>query len=158
MDWFVKAFIKSSVAWLAIGMTLGVAMAMEPQWTVYRPAHLHMNLAGFVAMMIFGVAYHVIPRFTGVPLYSVRAAGLHWFASNAGLLLMVCGFVARANGLGVGEWLLAAGGSLTAIGGYTFAYVIWRTMDGRRAQVLAVKRGVLPLAKREQAVAHAEPG
>jgi cbb3-type cytochrome oxidase subunit 1 len=138
MDWFVKAFIKSSVAWLAIGVTLGVAMAIEPQWTIYRPAHMHMNLAGFVAMMIFGVAYHVVPRFTGIRLHSARAAGAHWFASNIGLLLMVCGFAARANGVGFGEVLLAVGGVATAAGAYTFAYVIWRTVDGRRAPVVPV--------------------
>jgi hypothetical protein len=27
MDWFVRAFVRSSVCWLAAGVTLGVAMA-----------------------------------------------------------------------------------------------------------------------------------
>ena len=53
MDWFVKAFIKASLAWLVLGVSLGVAMAVRPAWLVYRPAHLHMALLGFVAMMIF---------------------------------------------------------------------------------------------------------
>jgi hypothetical protein len=52
MDWFVKAFLKASVAWLAIGVTLGVAMAVHPAFIIYRPAHVHMNLLGFVTMMI----------------------------------------------------------------------------------------------------------
>ena len=69
MTWFVKAFLKSSLAWLALGVTFGVAMAAHPVWTVYRLAHVHMLLLGFVAMMIFGVAYHVIPRFAGFPLH-----------------------------------------------------------------------------------------
>jgi len=30
------------------------------QW---RLAHTHLNLAGFVIMFIFGIAYHVLPRF-----------------------------------------------------------------------------------------------
>ena len=149
MDWFVKAFIKSSVAWLATGVTLGVAMAIEPQWTIYRPAHMHMNLAGFVAMMIFGVAYHVVPRFTGIRLYSARAAGAHWFASNLGLLSMVTGFALRGNGLRAGEVLLGIGGIATAAGAYTFAYVIWRTVEGERVPVapIGVVRSGLPLAK-----------
>jgi cbb3-type cytochrome oxidase subunit 1 len=54
-----------------------VAMAVHPAWAVYRTAHLHMNLLGFVAMMIFGVAYHVIPRFTGHSLHSRRLAAVH---------------------------------------------------------------------------------
>lgn len=131
MDWFVRAFIKSSVTWLALGITLGVAMALHPAWTVYRPAHMHMNLAGFVAMMIFGVAYHVIPRFTGRPLHRPRAAGAHWWLANVGLALMVAGFACRARGLVAGEWLLAIGGVCTAAGGYTFAYLIWMTVTPR---------------------------
>jgi cbb3-type cytochrome oxidase subunit 1 len=62
MEWFVRAFAKASVAWLAAGVTLGVGMAARPAWTVYRPAHVHMVALGFVAMMIYGVAYHVVPR------------------------------------------------------------------------------------------------
>jgi cbb3-type cytochrome oxidase subunit 1 len=151
MDWFVKAFIKSSVAWLAVGITLGVAMALHPVWTIYRPAHMHMNLAGFVAMMIFGVAYHVVPRFTGNRLHSSRAAGMHWFASNIGLALMVCGFALRANGLAFGEFLLAAGGIATAVGGYTFGYVIWRTVEGKRVPAA-------PLASRSAVASPARSG
>jgi hypothetical protein len=62
MEWFVRAFAKASVAWLAAGVTLGVGMAARPAWAVYRPAHVHMVALGFVAMMIYGVAYHVVPR------------------------------------------------------------------------------------------------
>lgn len=58
MDWFVKAFLKSSLGWLALGVTLGGAMAIQPAWTVFRPVHERMNLLGFVTMMIYGVAYH----------------------------------------------------------------------------------------------------
>ena len=64
MQWFVKAFLKASLVWLSLGVTLGVAMAAHPTWTVYRPAHVHMTALGFVTMMIYGVAYHVVPRFT----------------------------------------------------------------------------------------------
>ena len=98
MEWFVRAFLKAGLAWLALGVTVGVAMAAHPAWTVYRPAHVHMVLLGFVTMMIYGVAYHVVPRFAGFPLHGRRAAGWHWWASNAGLALMVTGFAARTAG------------------------------------------------------------
>ena len=129
MDWFVKAFLKSSLTWLGLGVTLGVAMASHPAWIVYRPAHLHMTLLGFVAMMIFGVAYHVIPRFTGNQLSSRRLAGLHFWIANAGLATMVAGFVARPHWRGA-TLLLATGGVLAALGAYTFIVNIWRTIDG----------------------------
>ena len=133
MEWFVKAFLKASLAWLALGVTVGVAMAAHPVWTVYRLAHIHMLLLGFVTMMIYGVAYHVIPRFAGLPLHSRRAAGLHWWISNVGLACMVCGFVIRGAGLAAGTPVLALGGGVSAIGAYVFVYVVWRTMDGRIA-------------------------
>ena len=91
MEWFVRAFIKASLAWLGLGVTLGVAMAAQPAWIVYRPAHVHMNLLGFVTMMIYGVAYHVLPRFSGHPLHRRGLAGAHWVLANLGLATMVAG-------------------------------------------------------------------
>lgn len=160
MDWFVKAFMKASLTWLAVGVTLGVAMAAYPAWIVYRPAHLHMLVLGFVTMMIFGVAYHVVPRFTGHPLYGRRAAGWHWWVSNVGLLLMAVGFFLRPHVGSTAIPVLTAGGVLAAFGAYLFAYLIWRTIDGpaavRRAAAEAAARaraqrgGQLPLADADQ--------
>jgi len=130
MTWFVKAFLKASLAWLALGVTLGVAMAAHPVWTVYRLAHVHMLLLGFVTMMIFGVAYHVIPHFVGFRLHRPRLAGAHWWIANVGLLLMASGFVGRVSLPKVGTVVLAAGGVLSALGAYLFVYVMWRTIDG----------------------------
>ena len=39
------------------------------------PSHMHMVLLGFVTMMIYGVAYHVIPRFTGHALSAAARRG-----------------------------------------------------------------------------------
>ncbi|HEY0969403.1 MAG TPA: cbb3-type cytochrome c oxidase subunit I, partial [Gemmatimonadales bacterium] len=152
MEWFVRAFLKASLVWLAIGVTLGVAMAAYPQWVIYRPAHLHMNLLGFVTMMIYGVAYHVIPRFTGFALHSRRLAGWHWWMANVGLALLSAGFIMRPH-LGTGATpVLAAGGVISALAAYAFVYGIWRTMDGpaglrRAAERAASSPGVkLPVA------------
>ncbi len=131
MDWFVKAFIKASLIWLSIGVTLGVAMAAHPAWTVYRTAHLHMLVLGFVTMMIYGVAYHVIPRFAGTPLYSRAAPGWHCVISNLGLAVMCVGFVMRALARTGASFVLASGGTLSAAGAYTFAFVLWRTLSVR---------------------------
>jgi cbb3-type cytochrome oxidase subunit 1 len=132
MDWFVKAFLKASVAWLALGVTLGVAMGVKPAWSIYRTAHLHMLLLGFVGGMIFGVAYHVIPRFVGSPLRNPKAAAAHWWFANIGLAVMVVGFVLRAQGKPISSALLGIGGTAAAVGAYIFAYLIWMTLDWRR--------------------------
>ena len=126
----VRAFLKSSLAWLALGVTLGVAMAAHPAWTLYRLAHVHMMLLGFVAMMIFGVGYHVIPNFAGFPLHRPAAARIHWWMANIGLAMMVSGFILRVHAPTVGTLILAIGGTLSAVGAYLFVYLIWRTIDG----------------------------
>ena len=129
MESFVLRFLRASLVWLALGVTLGVCMAVHPAWIIYRPAHLHMLLLGFVAMMIAGVAYHVLPRFAATQLYSRRVAELHWWLSNVGLVLLASGFVVRMHQVTVGAWLLGSGGTLSALGAYAFAWNLWRTMD-----------------------------
>lgn len=133
MEWFVIAFVRASVVWLASGVTLGVAMALAPSLVVYRPAHFHMNLLGFVAMMIFGVAYHVLPRFAGRPLHAPRLAAAHWWLANAGLGLMVLGFALRPNGVEpLGSTLLGLGGLLSTAGAYAFGWNVWRSLGPAR--------------------------
>ena len=128
MDSFVRQFIKSSLVWLAIGVVLGVLMAFLPGRVIQlRSAHMHANLLGFVSMMIFGVAYHVLPRFVGRPLFAPRLARLHVVIANAGLLLQVAGWISRGY-QSPGMWLLQSGGALSATGAFLFIYNIWRTL------------------------------
>ena len=89
MDVYVRNFIRASLFWLGAGVLLGVWMALTSRAIIYRPAHVHANLLGFVSMMIFGVAYHVIPRFTGNPLRSRSFATAHFWFANVGLALLV---------------------------------------------------------------------
>ena len=139
MDWTVKAFLKASLVWLGAGVSLGVVMALYPAWTVYRAAHLHMNVLGFVTMMIFGVAYHVIPRFTGHPLHSRRLAVAQWWLANVGLTLFVTGFMLRPHATleRFSRGGLGAGGTLSAMAAYIFVYNVWRTIDGTRSKRIA---------------------
>lgn len=140
MDPFVRRFIRASVLWLAIGVLIGLAMAFVPMRALaYKPAHMHANLLGFVSMMIFGVAYHVIPRFSGSPLHSPRLAGLHLWVANIGLALMVSGWIGRVWWRGVGEGALQVGAVASALGAAAFIFNIWRTLDKA-----ARPRGVAP--------------
>ena len=134
MDWFVKAFIRASLAWFAAGVSLGLAMTVHPAWAVYRTAHLHMNLLGFVSMMIFGVAYHVIPRLSGNPLESPRLAVVHWWLANVGLATFVLGLMLLPNTMFAtpARVVVAVGGLLSTAGAYIFAFLIWRTLEWRR--------------------------
>lgn len=129
MEWFVKSFVRASLLWFALGVILGLAMALHPPWVIYRPAHAHMNVVGFITMMIFGVGYQLLPRLFGHPLFSARLAVAHWWLANGGLAGMVVGFV-LAPRLGTRFGLLTAlGGVLFTAGALTFVYNLWRTFD-----------------------------
>jgi Cbb3-type cytochrome oxidase, subunit 1 len=130
MDWFARRFIKASLFWFGLGVLLGTAMAVHPPWVIYGPAHVHMNMLGFVTMMIFGVGYHVIPRFSGHKLHSKKLAGAHWWLSNAGLALIVAGFFLAPHVGTQSIPVVAAGGTLNAAGALSFIYNLWRTIDG----------------------------
>jgi len=128
MEAFVRAFIRASLVWFGVGVLLGLWMAMDPAAVIYRPAHMHANLLGFVSMMIFGVAYHVIPRFTGMPLRSRRAAIAHVMLANTGLAAMVGAWLVRASAPAVAMPALAIGGILSAAGAFLFIGNLWLTL------------------------------
>ena len=93
MEWFIKAFIRASLIWFTLGIALGIAMSARPEWVMYRPAHAHMNVVGFLVMMVFGVGYQLLPRLFGGPLWSATLAVAHLWLANLGLAAMVAGFM-----------------------------------------------------------------
>ena len=132
---YVHGFLRASLVWLAIGVLIGAAMAFWPAGhIVYRPAHAHANLLGFVSMFIFGVAYHVLPRFVGRPLPSERMAMWHLWIANAGLALLVAGWIAGPTWMDAGRHLLIAGASTSLIGVALFIVNAWR-ITARRSNV-----------------------
>lgn len=145
MDWFVKAFIRASLAWFALGIILGLIMATHPPWVAYRPAHAHMNVVGFLTMMVFGVGYQLLPRLFGHALYSRKLAIAHWWLANGGLAGMVIGFFLQPHVGARSAPVTATGGLLFALGALGFVYNMWRTFNlaDARARARAMDR-VLP--------------
>lgn len=88
MERFARGFIHASLTYLGIGAVMGVLMIALPSLGILRFAHMHVLLLGWVSMMIYGVAYHVLPRFTGNPVYSRTMAWWHLGFVNAGLVGM----------------------------------------------------------------------
>jgi cbb3-type cytochrome oxidase subunit 1 len=124
-------------------------MALSPPLVAYRAAHIHMLLLGFVTGMIFGVGYHVFPRFAARPLASPRLMRLHWWLANAGVATMAAAFIFRASGASWSPALLGAGGTSAALGAYLFAWNVWRTLGHTTPQqpVARIARFPLPIAK-----------
>ena len=134
MEWFIKVFIRASLLWFAAGIVLGVGIAIHPPWIIYRPAHAHMNVVGFLTMLVFGVGYQLLPRLFGHPLYSRRLAVAHLFLSNLGLLGLVTGFLVRPRGGMAARWSMASGGALCAVGAALWVWNLWRTFDAADAR------------------------
>ena len=65
MDNTPRLFIKAGLIYAVIGALLGITMAINPSLShPLRFIHIHLNLLGFMTMMVSGVAYHVLPRFS----------------------------------------------------------------------------------------------
>lgn len=113
-----RLYVAMGLIYGLLGGLLMIVRLIDP--TLVRGnvpvAHAHMMLLGLILMTIYGVALHVIPRFGGYPLRSERIATWQFWLANAGLPLMVAGWIAPA------DWLVAAGGALTVAAMVLFAF------------------------------------
>ena len=89
MDRFVKNFIIVSIVYLGISSILGVCMLANQSLMSLKFVHSHLNMLGWVSMMIYGVGYHVLPRFSGKPLKYPKMGELQFWAANIGLIGML---------------------------------------------------------------------
>jgi cbb3-type cytochrome oxidase subunit 1 len=89
MDKFVKGFIVMSIVYLGLAAVLGVLMLGNPNIIALKFVHSHLNMLGWVSMMIFGVGYHILPRFMGRPVYSNKVAEVQFYLANLSLISML---------------------------------------------------------------------
>jgi hybrid cluster-associated redox disulfide protein len=89
MDRYTRSFIVASLVYLVLAAGLGVWMGVAgaPPWA--RFAHVHFNLLGFMAMMVYGVGYFILPRFNARELRWPSWVPIHFYVANIGLLGMV---------------------------------------------------------------------
>lgn len=118
--------LTSSLVYFMLGTSLGLLLgvgAISPAW---RSAHAHVNLLGFVAMMIYGVAYHALPRFRGVRFRRPRAAVAQVAVANVGLLGM-----GLTWGLRLPSTWFAVWGGLSWLAAVAFAVLLLEVLWGR---------------------------
>jgi cbb3-type cytochrome oxidase subunit 1 len=89
MDRFVRNFILMSIVYLGVSSVLGVCMLWDDSLLPLKFVHSHLMLLGWVSMMIYGVGYHVLPRFSGRPLRYPKMGELQFWAANIGLIGML---------------------------------------------------------------------
>lgn len=90
MERYPRLFIQTALIYLLIGVILGVVIGTDPMLAVrFRFVHIHLNLLGFMVMIIAGVAYHVLPRFTARTMPWPAGVKYHFYLQNIGLLGML---------------------------------------------------------------------
>ena len=125
-------FLFTGLTYLVIGVTLGVIFLIIPEARILRPVHTHLNLVGFVIFSIFGIGYHILPRFRGNPLHSERLAWWQFWVANVGLVgllvAMGLGAYSASEGLKIAQVVF---GATLALSIYLFAYNMLRTLIGK---------------------------
>ena len=89
MDTFVRRFIIMSIVYLGISSLVGIAMLGSENAMALKFVHSHLNMLGWVSMMIYGVGYHILPRFMGRPLYSNRLGEAQFYLANISLVALL---------------------------------------------------------------------
>lgn len=125
-------FTSISIVYLLIGCPLGVMFLFLPHYIPYlRPVHAHINLIGFVSIMIFGVSYHMFPRFTGSPIYSVPIGRLQFYLANLGLIGMALSWWVFERESSVQHIGLLTFGAVEAVAAVLYIYNSWKTLNQR---------------------------
>jgi len=131
MDRYVKNFILMSIVYLLLAGVLGVMMLIHPPYVgIYKFAHSHLMLLGWVSMMIFGVGYHILPRFAGKLLKQPGLAELQFWIANVGLVGMVFFDVLRQRAGDVDKYrsIIAISGVLEVVSLVLFFYLMAGTL------------------------------
>lgn len=116
--WFVSAamlYLVAAALWIAWQGALITDGAG-------RAIGVHLFGAGFVLSLIYGLAAHMLPRFTGEPIAMGALPWLQFASYNTGLVLLLAGLGWRVMSLAI------AGGVLVWVSFLVFAWRIWRVL------------------------------
>jgi uncharacterized protein involved in response to NO len=84
-----------------------------------RPAFLHLFTLGFMLFMIYGLACHMLPRFTGNPIREGAWPWLQMGLAHCGVIGYVAGYLADRHAL------IVVGAVLTWLSLAVFVFRVW---------------------------------
>jgi len=111
-----KMFVMSSVVFLLIGMVWGIQMSATQDHSL-APAHGHLNLIGFVMMMMTGIYYAVTPAAAQSSL-----AKIHFGGMILTIVIMAPGIAMAING--DGDTLAKLGSILGVVVVLLFGWIV----------------------------------
>lgn len=123
--------IKAACVYLALGVSLGATFALNRMLgAVLRPLHVEFNLWGWVTLLIYGMAYHMLPRFTGHALRWPRLATAQSWLAISGVGLAALGWIGASTTLPAAPILLVSGGVMQASAALLFVVLIGDLLIG----------------------------
>jgi len=129
MDRFVKGFIVMSIVYLGISTIMGLLMLGNQSLLALKFVHSHLNMLGWVSMMIYGVGYHILPRFMGRALYSNRIGEVQFYLANLALVAMLVFYTLNVySPSGTYLTLTVASGVAEAVAVFLFFYNMLMTL------------------------------
>jgi cbb3-type cytochrome oxidase subunit 1 len=125
-------FMQLAVLFALIGMGLGIKMGITENFTL-APVHAHINLLGWVSMMLYGLFYRAVPRATAgvLPVVhfwvavisaAVSLPLLAMFLTGQATNKAVFGLTAKQIGPIMGPFEIGLW-----VGMLTFAIIVWRS-------------------------------
>jgi cbb3-type cytochrome oxidase subunit 1 len=113
-------FIKTAVLFGLIGMGLGIHMAITHNHNQI-PTHAHINLLGWVSMMLYGLYYK---NFEDAG--RSKLAMLHFWLVVLGAIIMNIGIYLIRSGMPEADPIAAVGSIATILGMVLFGGVVFR--------------------------------
>jgi len=129
MDTFVRRFIIMSIIYLGISSLVGIAMLGSEKAMALKFVHSHLNMLGWVSMMIYGVGYHILPKFMGRAMHSKALGEIQFWTANIGLVAMLLFYTINVySPSGALVMVTVAAGVLETVSIFLFFYNMLMTL------------------------------
>jgi hybrid cluster-associated redox disulfide protein len=129
MTLYMKRFVYASLFYLGLAAVFGILDGTVDLGYFGSFAHTHFSLLGFMAMIVFGIGYFILPRFNGTELRFENWVPPHFWLANISLVGMV---VFRGLTVETGQdlyhILFVIAASLQVISILMFVVNIWMTL------------------------------
>lgn len=114
--------VRGAVLALAVGVILAISFGFNRAWGgILRPVHAELNLFGWLTLLIYGMGYHMLPRFIGKPLERSRLADLQSWLALSGVGLTAFGWLPLWGAM----WFRVLGGMLQCGAALLFVYLLY---------------------------------
>ena len=119
-----KNFVRASLVYFCMSAILGASMFFcgPLRGTQIPYIHGHIMLLGWMSMMIYGVGFHILPRFSGNPVAYPWLSVVQFYLANVSLVGLMASYVFISSTTGTPTRVFAV---LQVISIFMFAVNIW---------------------------------